>query len=341
MASLQDPSTAPSEPLIDEGARTCAQGSGGSICRWVYDVTGSQTAADITMWVIEKPLKIALVAGLAWFAIWLGRRAIHGFIVKLPAQVRRVGLSPDESLAAQHRQQQRAQSVEQLLTSGLKFVVWFVAAVMILEIIGINIGPLIVSAGVVALAVSLGAQTLIKDLIGGITIILDDRLAVGDEVDLADSSGKVGATGRVENLGLSSTTIRDDTGEIWHVPNGDIRWVGNLSQLWSRIPVDVRIAYGTDIAAAKETLARAVAEVVEDPRYADGVIEPPHDPFVRLLAEDAAVIRCSVRVRRSRHDAVKAALLEAVAQALPEADVGPALPRQVVVVADHRRRSAA
>jgi len=322
-------STAPPQ-LIDPGQATCSTGTGGAICRWVYEATGSQTAADVTLWVVEKPLKIALILVGAWIVVWVGKRAIRGLVVTLPRRVPVPGQL--EEAAERMREGQRDTSIERLLVSLLRFVVWFVAAVMVLDVLGINVTPLILSAGILGLAVSLGSQTMVKDLIGGISIIVDRRLAVGDFVDLADAAGRVGTSGIVEAVGLSSTTLRNADGEIWHVPNGDIRWIGNLSERWARVVIDVRIGYDTDLRAAKDALAGALGEVVEDDRYRDAVLEPPAAPFVRELANDAAVLRATLRVDRDRLDSIKAAALERIAEALPEAGLGPALPAQIVRV---------
>jgi small conductance mechanosensitive channel len=316
--------------LIDPSQATCSSGTGGAICRWVYEATGSQTAADVTLWVVEKPLKIAIILILAWIVVWLGKRTIRALVVTLP---RRVPLQGEvEDAAERRREEQRNTSIERLLVSLVRFVVWFVAAVMVLDVLGINVTPLILSAGILGLAVSLGSPTMVKDLIGGISIIVDRRLAVGDFVDLADAAGRVGTSGVVEAVGLSSTTLRNADGEIWHVPNGDIRWIGNLSETWARIAIDVRIGYGTDLRAAKDALATALAEVLDDNRFRDAVLERPAEPFVRELVDDAAVLRATLRVDRSRLDSIKAAALERIAEALPEARLGPALPGHVVRV---------
>jgi small conductance mechanosensitive channel len=321
--------TTPPPQLIDPSQATCSSGTGGAICRWVYEATGSQTAADITLWVVEKPLKIALILGLAWLVIRLGKRTIHALVVTLP---RRVPLQGRDDAAEPLREEQRNTSIERLLVSLLRFLVWFIAVVMVLDVLGIDVTPLILSAGILGLAISLGSQTMVKDLIGGISIIVDRRLAVGDFVDLADSAGRVGTSGVVEAVGLSSTTLRNADGEIWHVPNGDIRWIGNLSERWARIAIDVRIAYDADLRAAKLAFAAALAEIVANDRYRDAVLEPPAEPFVRELANDAAVLRATLRVDRSSLDSLKAAALERIAEALPEAGLGPALPGQIVRV---------
>jgi small conductance mechanosensitive channel len=322
-------STAPTQPLIDPSQATCSSGTGGAICRWVYDATGSQTAADVTLWVVEKPLKIALILVLAWVIVRLGKRAMHALVVTLP---RRVPGQEIENQAEHLREEQRDASIERLLVSLLRFLVWFIAVVMVLDVLGVNVTPLILSAGILGFAVSLGSQTMVKDLIGGISIIVDRRLAVGDFVDLGDEAGRIGTSGVVEAVGLSSTTLRNSDGEIWHVPNGDIRWIGNLSERWARIVIDVRIGYDINLQAAKDAFAAALAEVVDDSRYREAVIERPSAPFVRELATDAAVLRATLRVDRSRLDSIKAAALERVAEALPEAGLGPALPGQVVRV---------
>jgi moderate conductance mechanosensitive channel len=316
------------QPLIDPSQATCSTGTGGAICRWVYETTGSQTAADVTLWVVEKPLKIALIVVIAWVVVRIGKRAIRALVITLP---RRVPLpSQFTDATAQAREAQRNTSIERLLVSLVRFLVWFIAVVMILDVLGINVAPLIVSAGIVGLAISLGAQTMVKDLLGGLSIIVDRRLAVGDFVDLADAAGRVGTSGIVEAVGLASTTLRTADGEIWHVPNGDIRWIGNLSERWARIVIDVRIGYGTDLAEAKAAFGAALAEVVDDARFRDAIVERPAEPFVLELATDAAVLRATLRVDRDRLDTVKAVALERIAEALPEAGLGPALPEQIV-----------
>jgi small conductance mechanosensitive channel len=316
--------------LIDPSQATCSTGTGGAICRWVYETTGSQTAADVTLWVVEKPLKIALIVALAWIVVWLGKRTIRALVVTLPRSVPLPGQVEDP--AERLREEQRNTSIERLLVSLLRFLVWFVAVVMVLDVLGVNVTPLILSAGILGLALSLGSQTMVKDLIGGISIIVDRRLAVGDFVDLADAAGRVGTSGIVEAVGLASTTLRNADGEIWHVPNGDIRWIGNLSERWARIVIDVRIGYETDLRAAKEAFAAVLAEMVDDDRYRDAVLEPPAEPFVRELANDAAILRATLRVDRDHLDSIKAAALERIAEALPEAGLGPALPRHIVNV---------
>jgi small conductance mechanosensitive channel len=320
--------------VIDPSEATCKSGTGGSLCRWVYEATGSQLAADVTMWVVEKPLKIVLILILARVAIRLGKRTAHAFVAA-PRHMPFPAAAGDTSDKV--REEQRKNTIERLLVGLIRFAAWFVAGVMILSVLGINVSALLVSAGVAGLALSLGAQTFVKDLLGGISIILDRRLAVGDVVDLADAAGHVGTTGTVMAVGMSSTTLRDADGEIWHVPNGDLRWIGNLSQHRARLVIDVRIGYGTDLRVAKDAFAAALAHVVENEDHRDGVLEPPGEPFVRELAPDAAVLRATLRVDPNRLDSIKAATLESLAQALPEAGVGPALPRQIV----HLERASA
>ncbi len=325
---------APTEPVIDMSQASCDTGSGGSICRLVYDLTGSERAADWSVWLVERPLKVLLVVIATWIGIRLGKRAIHAFVITLPRRIQRTGLTPEEDSRERARAVKESISVEHLLVNLLRAVAWFLAVVVALGIFGINVWPLIMSAGILALALSLGAQTVVRDLIGGVSIILDGRVAVGDAVDLADQSGKVGVSGTVEGVGLSSTTVRDDGGDLWHIPNGDIRWVANRSGRSATLAVDVRVAYGTDLRAAKNALAAAIAAVCDDATYRDAVVEPPPAPVVQDLGADAVVLRATLVVERKALDAIRAATLERVARAMPEAQLGPALPRQVVFLGE-------
>ncbi len=134
-----------------------------------------------------------------------------------------------------------------------------IAAMMVLLTLGINLGPVIAAAGVAGLALSLGAQTIIKDYIGGLLILLEDQFRVGDTIQVAD------ITGAVEGITLRTTQIRDINGRLSIVPNGDIRTVSNLSREWARAVVDLNLSYDTDISQVTPVLEEAMKTAVEDP----------------------------------------------------------------------------
>ena len=139
------------------------------------------------------------------------------------------------------RRVQRAETVGALLASVASFGIWTLAALMALGTLGLDLGPLIAGAGIVGVAIGFGSQNLVRDFISGIFMLMEDQYGVGDVVDAGP------ATGTVEGVGLRTTRLRDVNGTLWHIPNGEIRRVGNRSQGWARALVDVEVAYSTDL----------------------------------------------------------------------------------------------
>src|SRR5690606_4989578 len=136
-----------------------------------------------------------------------------------------------------------------VLRSVASLVIW-VAAVFVavgsLRTTNIELGPLIAGAGIVGVALGFGAQSLVKDFLTGLFMLIEDQYGVGDIVDVGP------ATGVVEGITLRTTRLRDVEGVLWHVPNGEIKRVGNLSQQWSRAVLDVPVPYETDLDRAIE-----------------------------------------------------------------------------------------
>ena len=174
-----------------------------------------QTVID---WLSGAPLRIIAVLTGAIVAQWLGHRAITRAVNRLST----LDLRPGPGTA--HRQAERARTIGSVLTSILNAVVWIVATAMVLGEFGFNLGPVIASAGIVGVAVGLGAQTIVRDVFSGIIMLLEDQYGVGDDVDVLDVKGKV------ETVGLRITTVRDRQGTLWYLRNGEILKVGNRSQ---------------------------------------------------------------------------------------------------------------
>jgi small-conductance mechanosensitive channel len=169
-------------------------------------------------WIGGSPLRIIAVLSGAIIAQWVGHRAIHRAVNRLAT----ADLRPGPGTA--NRQAERARTIGSVLTSILNAVVWIVAATMVLGEFGFNLGPVIASAGIVGVAVGLGAQTLVRDILSGIFMLIEDQYGVGDKVDVLDVKGIV------EKVGLRITTVRDENGTLWYLRNGEILKVGNLSQ---------------------------------------------------------------------------------------------------------------
>ena len=189
------------------------------ICREALDRTGSRTLAEVADILFARPLKIAIVVVLAWVAVGVVRRVIDRFVATLAAQ----GRPPSARTVA------RAETLGHVLRSLSAFTIWTIAALTVLGEVGINLGPLVAGAGIAGVALGFGAQSLVKDFLAGIFILVEDQYGVGDVIDVGEVSGPV-VEGTVEAVTLRSTRLRSVDGTVWHIPNGTILRVGNRSQ---------------------------------------------------------------------------------------------------------------
>jgi small-conductance mechanosensitive channel len=178
----------------------------------------SEQTRNILEWLSGAPLRIVIVLIAAWISYSIGHRAIDRAVNKLAT----ADLIPGPGFAK--RQAERARTTGSVLNSILKAVVWIIAIGMILGEFGFNLGPVIASAGVIGVAIGLGAQTLVRDILSGIFMLIEDQYGVGDQIKVLEIEGVV------EKVGLRITTIRDKDDVLWYVRNGEILIIGNRSQ---------------------------------------------------------------------------------------------------------------
>ena len=178
----------------------------------------SERTQAIYDWFSGSPLRIISILAIALISHIVGKRAIARAIAKIAA----TDFKPGPGHAK--RQAERARTIGTVLTSTFNAVVWVIAVGMILGEFGFNLGPVIASAGVVGVAVGLGAQTLVRDILSGIFMLIEDQYGVGDQIKIGDVEGQV------ERVGLRITTVRDGNETLWYIRNGEILVVGNRSQ---------------------------------------------------------------------------------------------------------------
>jgi len=186
----------------------------------------------VLAWFIGIPLKIVIILIVAVVAefvlIWLINRAVKRAVARplnLRMTRRATAIPTDLSeQALSARSTQRAEAIGSLLRSVVTIAIWVTAALTVLPLLGINIAPLVASAGIVGIALGFGAQSLVKDYIAGILLILEDQYGIGDEVEVGEVSGTV------EFVSMRYTRLRDADDVIWYLRNGDIQTVGNKSQ---------------------------------------------------------------------------------------------------------------
>ncbi|MEO5678191.1 MAG: mechanosensitive ion channel family protein [Acidimicrobiales bacterium] len=298
----------------------------GSVCRLVLHATGSQSAADVVSFVVTAPLRILLVAVIAVVLHRLAHRAIRRFTARLVASAGATGRlrwmlepgQPDPRAAG------RAATLGDVLRSLATAVIYGLALLTILGEIGVNLGPLVASAGIAGVALGFGAQSLVKDFLSGLFMLVEDQYGVGDIVDLGPASGTV------EVVGLRTTRIRDAQGVVWHVPNGQVNRVANKSQEWSQALLDVEVGYGTDLRAAMATIQAAAAEVCAEEPWTAVVLESPQVLGVEALGQEAVALRLVVKTGPGAQFGLQRALRLRVHEALERQGAKAPITRQVV-----------
>jgi small conductance mechanosensitive channel len=176
-----------------------------------------------------------------------------------------------------------------LLKSIVTGIVLAIVITMVLAEVGINVGPIIASAGIIGVALGFGAQSLVSDFLSGIFMIFEDQYGVGDVVDLGE------AVGTVEAVSLRITRVRDVNGTVWYVRNGEIVRVGNQSQNWARTVLDISVAYDEDLAKVQRVLREVAHDLWEDDDFKGVVIEEPEVWGVEALTPDGVTVRVTLK----------------------------------------------
>ena len=245
-------------------------------------------------WVTTYTLAIVLTIALSMLLWWIVIRLIRRVTDKAKQRLRqdRPGAARNSEHTAEltsvlmtARREQRAEALGQLLRSVTTFSIVSLAILVLLSQMGVNLAPLLASAGVVGVALGFGAQTLVKDFLSGIFLVLEDQFGVGDVVDLGP------AIGTVEEVTLRITRVRDLSGIVWYVRNGEILRVGNRSQGWTTAVVDVPVAFNEDLDRVRRVVEKVGTMMDGDPAY-DGILFGiPQYAGVESVSGDAVFVR--------------------------------------------------
>jgi moderate conductance mechanosensitive channel len=319
--------------IVDISAPDCAADAG-SLCQWIWENTGIEVVARNSDAALSATLDILLILILAVVVRFLLYRAINRLtrltisgsapsaLRPLTDQARRAfsrGLSEE-------RRAQRTRAIGSLLKSISSFLVVSISAVLILAELGIDIAPLLASAGIAGVALAFGAQNLVRDFLAGIFMTLEDQYGIGDTVDLGS------ATGTVIAVTLRTTTVRAADGTIWHVRNGEVLRVGNSSQGEAVVSINLPIPYDADADAAGAIALREATAVAESEEFAASVVQAPNLLGIVDVSAGIVTIGLSVTIRAGDQDgylrAVRAAIKAAFDAALtadPPVDFRPPL----------------
>ena len=215
--------------------------------------------------------------------------------------------------------EQRAKTAAKLFRSVGRAVLVVVTVLLVLGQLGFNIGPLLASAGVVGLAVSFGSQSLVRDFVTGFFLQLEHQFALGDVV-------RIGAfEGTVENITLRLVYLRDASGALHIIPNGQITQVTNLTRAWGRVAVDVEVAW-RDAERAEHAVTQAARGLGADPAWADALLDPPRVMGIEKIAGGGVTLRTIARVDPYRRDDVARDLRLRIKRALDEAGIATYVP---------------
>ncbi len=221
--------------------------------------------------------------------------------------------------------ERRITTIGRLLVRIAAGVIGVLAILMALQLFGIDIGPAVAGLGVVGIAVGFGAQTLIRDWLAGIFIVLENQYSQGDVVSIA------GVEGKVEDFSLRRTTLRDLSGTVHTVPNGHITVASNLTRLFSRVNLDVGVAYNTDLDRASDLINAVGDEMLADPEWGNRMLDAPRVVRVNALGDSAVTLKVLGEVRAAEQWAVGGELRKRILAAFNRGGIEIPFPHRVVV----------
>jgi small-conductance mechanosensitive channel len=230
----------------------------------------------VVPWLLQHGVKILIVAIAAWL--------INKIICKIIIKAVRIGVVHDKNIL-EDAKKKREDTLIRIFKGATRIVILTVAILMILQEAGIKIGPILAGAGIVGLAFGFGGQYLIKDIITGLFIILENQYRIGDVINVDDTGGLV------EDISLRKTTLRDLNGTVHHIPHGEIKKVSNLSKQYARVNLDIGISYDSDLDHVIKVINRTGKELAEDPRFKDEIISAPQFLRVDDFADSAITVK--------------------------------------------------
>lgn len=224
-------------------------------------------------WLVVTGVQLGIVIVLALAMIWIARR------------IARKAFGKVGQVAGSLETQKRAQTLGSVVGHAVNTVILIIAVLMILEKLGIDIGPILAAAGVLGLAVGFGAQDLVRDVISGFFILLEDQIRVGDVVELGDKGGAV------EKVNLRMVILRDFSGNVHYIRNGHIDTVTNKTKEYSRYVFDVGVAYREDVDEVIAVMKEVDEEMRKEPQFAESILEPLEILGLNEFGDSAIVVR--------------------------------------------------
>ncbi|MFT5179550.1 MAG: small-conductance mechanosensitive channel [Candidatus Paceibacteria bacterium] len=266
-------------------------------------------------WFNEHGLKILaiLLVGI------ILKKVANFFIDKLTRKLIRSDMH-----ISQEAEEKREETIIQIFNGTFSVILWLVVTLMIISEFGIDIAPLIAGAGVIGLAVGFGAQYLIRDIVTGLFIILENQYRVGDTIDIG------GKGGTVEDVSLRVTVIRDLDGTLHYVPHGEISTVSNKSKIFSRVNMDIGVSYDADIDHVEKVVNKVGEELAKDPEFSDKITKAPKFLRVNELADSSVMIKILGETKPQRQWEVSGELRKRLKNAFDKEGIEIPFPQVVV-----------
>lgn len=288
---------------------------------------------DLGAWAAEAGwniLSAACIVGGAFLLSWILRVVIRKVVARIVSGVKKgQNVSDTQALVASPlaavRLVQRTRTLGSVLTNIVNVTIGIIAIILILNVFAANVlGSLALLTAAIGAGLGFGAQNIVKDVLNGLFMVMEDQLGVGDVVDLGS------ATGVVEAVGIRVTQVRDVNGTLWFVRNGEILRVGNMSQGWARVIIDLAVPYDTDIEAVQAKMMEAATALATSTKWRSRILDKPELWGLESISADAMVIRLVLKTRTTAKDDVSRELRVRLKQALDE--LGVKLPSLSAVV---------
>lgn len=222
--------------------------------------------------------------GLIIVGLLIGTYILNKIIVRFIEKGVRIAVRPD-GISSKEAEEKRENTLIQIFTATANISLITITGLMVLQEFGVEIAPILAAAGIVGLAFGFGGQYLIRDIISGLFIILENQYRVGDIVNF-DNAG-----GTVQEISLRKTTLRDLDGTVHHIPHGEIKKVSNLSKDFSRVNLDIGVSYGSNLEHVIAVINSVGAEMAEDASWKDNIILAPSFLRVNDFADSAIMLK--------------------------------------------------
>ena len=284
--------------------------------------------ASVGQWLLGAPLRIVLTLVLAFVVRKVAHRAIDTAVDTAIARSEEARAKRDHkrssgmsAKAVRERYRQRTLTTGSLLRSIATIVIATVTVLTVLALLDIPLAPLLASAGVGGVALGFGAQALVKDYLSGIFMILEDQYGVGDYIDTGE------AVGTVEEVSLRVTRLRDLDGVVWYVRNGEVIRIGNRSQGWSTVMVDLPFSYKEDVDHVIEIVRGEVSAMNEDTHWSEVLREAPSVLGVETITAGTVTVRVFATCAPNENWGIQREIRRRVKDAFDrEGIAGPPLP---------------